>query len=499
MSKKIIPILSLLGTSALIVGASIQPAEVKKENFSSNINAFQEDLTKFVSANAELTNNSLKKYTLSLQDNLETEHKIETINTETTDSLSNNTNLNTETNTTNQSVEAVNNDKNTLDELNEITEENSTSNENQNIDHNDISKTETESVEEKNEFTNSISTLYSLSNDIEDSCDDFCELKEEINNAIIETQNLINKVQNNEITLNNQQRLFITEQAQQLKNLGRQLASITTELSFNLSDISKIMTTNNQDIDNLSLKYLVVLDNLINGNEMMQSGLSSLNLINQMFYANSTGAKPNNHGRVLYGFQHNDNPPIIKDYQIDENGNWIENNISNNQSEDNQEKDIESASDKKDTTIDTYKSNIESNLDTYNDSNLNHNIDSFFNTALLDNEFMYGNNGYGNGLQFRANPYAYGYNQNLNNTNHSVANNENTQDIKGNNENKKDKKKFQLKKNIDTFKDENEPDIKTKLNNIKNNITGFFSKFKKSDLNDKISNPVYRYNPNENE
>ena len=65
MSKKIIPILTLLGTSALIVGASIQPAEQKKENFSNNINAFQEDLTNYVSAHAQLTNNSLKKYTLN--------------------------------------------------------------------------------------------------------------------------------------------------------------------------------------------------------------------------------------------------------------------------------------------------------------------------------------------------------------------------------------------------------------------------------------------------
>ena len=37
---------------------------------------------------------------------------------------------------------------------------------------------------------------------------------------------------------------------------------------------------------------------------------------------------------------------------------------------------------------------------------------------------------------------------------------------------------------------------KTKLGNIKNSITGFFSHFKKSDLSDKIENPVYRYEEN---
>jgi len=82
-----------------------------------------------------------------------------------------------------------------------------------------------------------------------------------------------------------------------------------------------------------------------------------------------------------------------------------------------------------------------------------------------------------------------------NNTNYSVHNVENTQhnEQKQNiTSTKKERKKIQLKKNIDTYKDENEPDIRTKLGNIKNTISGFFSKFKKSDLNDKITNPVYR-------
>ena len=164
---------------------------------------------------------------------------------------------------------------------NELSSLNETDNSNETIEN---SKVVTESNDntlevETNENLEQISTLFSLSSDIEDSCDDFCELKENITKAIAETQNLINKVQLKEIELTNEQRLFITEQAQQLKNLGRQLSNITTELSFNLSDLNTLMANNNQDMDNLSLKYLVVLDNLINGNEMLQSGLSSLNLI----------------------------------------------------------------------------------------------------------------------------------------------------------------------------------------------------------------------------
>ena len=73
-------------------------------------------------------------------------------------------------------------------------------------------------------------------------------------------------------------------------------------------------------------------------------------------------------------------------------------------------------------------------------------------------------------------------------------------DIEENNNKKEsttEKKRLKIKKNIDTFKDENEPDIKTKLGNIKNSITRFFSKFKKSDLKDKVENPVYRFDSND--
>ncbi len=474
MSKKIIPIITLLGASALIVGATIKPTREQKESYSNHIDAFEESLSEYVSTNPNLTSKKMNKYTLALQENL---------------------------NDTNQELKPLN------DEPEITTEEKTTEVENaENIitdDSQEMESTE-ETLTDNSETLEQISTLYSISSDIESSCDDFCELKTEITNAIVETQNLIDKVQQKEIELTNEQRLFITEQAQQLKNLGRQLSSITTELSFNLSDLNQIMSANSTDIDNLSLKYLVVLDNLVNGNEMIQSGLTSLNLINQMFNMRSNGVVPNNYGRILYGFQHNDNPPIVKDYYIDENGNVVENDKSNEENSDETNLDQEKENNK--TNIDTYQNNnLNTNLDTYNNTNLNRNIDSFFNTALLDNEFMYGNGAYGMGGMY-GNPYMQEYVNYEKNTSNSVNRNNNTQnDVQNNNENisnpqtKKDKKGFKLKKNIDTFKDENEPDIKTKLGNIKNSISGFFAKFKKSDLNDKIDNPVYRYNASDNQ
>ncbi len=471
MSRKIIPIVSLLGASALIVGVSLSPSKEKKESISNHIDAFEQDVSNYASANTKLSTTALNKYTLSLQENLDDIPSVDSLS-----SLDKNSP---------QDIE-------TMDEFSSLTD-NEDAETIKNFDSKDLNENEEETPTEENEDIQQISTLYSLSSDIESSCGEFCELKEEISNAIIETQNLIDKVQKKEIELTNEQRLLISEQAQQLKSLGRQLSSITTELSFNLSDLSQMMTTNNQDLDNLSLKYLVVLDNLVNGNEMLQSGLSSLNLINQMFNMNSRGAIANNHGRILYGFQHNNNPPIIKNYYIDENGNVIENDNSTEENEKSDE-----VSDKK-TNVDTYNNtNLKTNLDTYNNTNLNRNIDSFFNTTLLDNEFMYGNGyGYGYGMNGYSNPYIQNYPNYARDASNSVRNNPNTQNNVENNKSEKqknkEKKRFKLEKNIDTFKDENEPDIKTKLGNIKNSITKFFSKSGKLDLNDKIDNPVYRY------
>ena len=355
---------------------------------------------------------------------------------------------------------------------------------------------ETEKQDEK------ISTLYSLSSDIENSCDDFCKLKEALTSAIIETENLINKVNAKEIELTKEQKMFITEQSYQLKNLGKNLSQVTTELAFQLSDLSNIMATGNSNVDTLNLKYLVVLDNLVNGNEMLQSSLNSINLINQMFNANST-LPSNNQGRILYGFQHNNEEPVIKDYYINENGELVNNceNCENQENGTSQQNHSQENNNETNSTIDTYQNRaLSTNIDTYQNTNVPKNIDSFFNTALLNNEFMYGNGAYAgfNGPYGMNNPYINNYNNYQNNATNSAKDNNNTQDedIKDNtqetnNERKKEERRIRFKKNIDTYKDENEPDIKTKLGNIKNSITNFFGKI---DLDSKIKNPVAREN-----
>jgi len=486
--KKILSALSIIGASAIIVGCSAS-MNVKKESFINNLNSFKEDVTNLDNFNHEaITTTALKKYQLSLESQIDQTLNPTTpeFDIEQQDMSSNKTiSETTQENDENKYNENLSYDYQTTENNNndqQVTSENK----------NAVSKDANTNNEENNKASinnEQISTLYSLSSDIETSCDEFCELKKEISEAIVETQNLINKVQEKEIELTKEQRMFITEQSLQLKALGRQLSNVTTELTFNLSDLNQIMTTNSQDIDNLNLKYLVVLDNLVNGNEMLQSSLASLNLINQMF--NMTNQLPsNNQGRILYGFKHNDNPAVIKDFYIDENGELVENNTSNNA--ENVEENTNADNEKHNT--DTYKKSLlESNIDTYINPNQRNNIDTFFNTALLDNDFMYGNGGYG--YASGMNPY---YNQFHNNTMYRGANNYNTQyneqqkTTNTNQKQTKEKRKLKLKKNIDTYKDENEPDIKVKIANIKTSINDFFGKFKKDSKDDSISNKIQK-------
>ena len=521
--KKFIPLLTVLGLSTLIVGCDNSMMNVSKDNLQTNINNFENVLSDYTKIN-ENSNSTIahNKYKLSLYAPIDaTSVNTNNVDIEDSNEIFNDTkDIKSNPNETKETEENLNekygvmpiNDVETLDNTlenqentenvlnNNTTEEKETDKTNENE-----VKSESENLIEENEdicigedcekaLPNNISTLYSLSSDIENSCDEFCELKEEIVEAIQETESLINKVKNQEIELSSEQRMFITEQSNQLKMLSRQLSNITTELNINLSDISEYMRKNGEDIDGLNLKYLLVLDNLVNGNEMLSNGLYSLNMIN--YLQNSRGTIPNNNqGRILYGYRKNDEKPIIKDYYIDENGEVKENLINNENIENNNEN----------ATEETTNVNNFSNIDTYRNTKLTPNIDTFFNTALLDNEFMYGN-GYGgymglggfglNGRGYMNNNYNCPNCDNQNNTTQSVDNSVTTQDnVQNNNTNTNNhvtNKKFKLTKNIDTYRDENTPTPSMKLNNIKNKITDFFSNFSRK--KDKIENPVFKFN-----
>lgn len=460
--KKILPFLSLIGASVIITGCSNNLTNI------SNNNKTNKNIKEFCSTvnSIPLIENTIKasvknKYNLSVdtpktleltEDNIVEENDID----ESYD-IENNSNENTE---------IENETENNAEEINE-----------------NLNNKESEEQKTENTENSDISTLYSISNDVENSCEDFCELKEEITEAITETERLIEKVETNQIELTREQRLYLSEQAMQLKNLGKQLSNTTTHLAFNLSDLKQVLNENNTDINKLSLKYLIVLDNLVNSNEMLQTGLTSLNMMNQMLNNQNNGQT-----RMIFGYKQNNNPPVLKDYSIDANGEITENKVQPEETKEN-------------LTIDTYnKSGINANIDSYYSNNPK-NIDSFFNTALLDNEFMYGNGGLYSGYGYGMNPYMSQYaqyekNQNYNATQGSVTDN-NTQDMHQNSVDEdgeklgnKERKKFNIKKNIDTYRDENTPDLKSRFNNFKQTITKAFGKI---DPKNDIQHPIYKY------
>lgn len=484
--KKIIPIIAALGIGALFTGCNTVANVEEKETLENQLQNFQNQVEEYSNANnIESMNTRFNKYKLSLY----VPENATRVSTDATEILP----INEDTSLENTDINDDTLDTNTMTDEIESTQDESITDIDTETDDNENVEIEDEIIDNNDSSTEEntqISTLYSLSSDISESCDDFCELKDEISEAIIETQNLINKVQANEVTLTAEQKMFITEQAKQLKSLGKQLSNITTELSINLSDIATLMRDNNGDIDNLSLKYLVVLDNLVNGNEMLENGLNSLYMINSMFNTNTL--EPNNQGRILYGFRRNNEPPIIKDYTI-ENGEIKETDDteSNAETVDNEENTNKIAN------IDTYtNTNLNSNIDTF--GNRNKNIDTFFNTALLDNE-LYGN-GYGYGMGMYGYPNNNYYNNNMNAQNqndarYGVTNNVPRRDVDYNRQAepmKENKKKFKITSNIDTYRDENTPTLSAKFEKIKTSVSSFFNKFKPS----KNQNPIQKLTEN---
>lgn len=557
--KKIIPIISLISAGLMLTGCNFSISSVETDNLKSNVESFQRNLDEFTTNNDDINKLELNKYRLSfaIPENLKitsadakknaTETSVTDNNIDRTNTLENSTDKGSDTTTKKTDLNKVDKANNPLSENREIIKNNLNTTKNKILNNMDAStlaenpdqtdnlkenSNETnnsgdetlhgtteneEATDEDNEQLESISTLYSLSTDIDDSCEEFCELKEDLMSAITETQKLITKVQNKEIELTNEQRILLSEQSNQLRNLSRNLSRITNELSINLSDMSQMMRDSNGDIDALSLKYLVVLENLLNGNDMLENGLYSLQLINTMFNSNEDIA-PNNYGRVLYGFKKNNEPSIIKNYNIDENGNLTENKIEgNSQSSDNASQTNNNTNQNENQNTTNQADNTQSNVDTYNNRKLRTNIDTygnnrqntdtFFNTALLDNEFMFGRNGYGYGnMMGNPNYYLNGQNQNmnLNNNNNNAAENNTTIDSvdKTNNtqqieENKNQTntetktKKSKLTKNIDTYRDENTPTLRSKFKNFKQSISNFFGKFSKP-KSDTV-NPVYRF------
>lgn len=523
--KRILPVLSILTLPFMLCACNDdkEKANYNFSNYKANINQFQQQFKEYASLNDQHLNKlNLNKYRLSINvanpddlanDVAETDAKTDNNTTQlpTKDIKDNNQVDNTTSDDDNiisddTKLDAEAPQKEVLDEQQPtvlpntdtsrpiVTEIPTDQNENK-----DTTKLD-------NDTKIKISTLYSLTDDVDSECDNFCQLKKQLVNAIVETQNLIEKVNKNEVDLTNEQRIFLTEQSSQLKNLGKRLSVVTNELNFSVNDLSKLINANG-DLDEVTLKYLLVLNNLNSGNSMLEDGLYSLNMINQLLRMPNAVAG-NNQGRILYGFTQNGKPPVVYDYMIDKDGKVVENvqNGENQTETDNDNTTNTENQDNGDQSNDNKRTWLTPNIDSY--GNFHSNIDTFYNTALLDRfggaygrNFYNGNGGF-NGF-YAPNMYGYpanylnGYNQNFNNPNinygefnnttNGVQTNYNTQDNQTATQ-KKPRKKIKITKNIDTYKTDDTLTPKQRFAKIKNSVGGFFAKFKKQKPNSQNSN-----------
>lgn len=466
--KKILPILTLIGASSLLVGIDvISNRQLNINNFSTDELSSSLENIKNDTKQIKMINDKYKTIlsvptdaTLVDSDNLEILNKGDQ-------------NKNNDENANESDDNVIQNDNYNEDQpLNEIN----------NIENGILNIEENSNTQNNEKLDNSFSTLYSLNNDINDCCEEYSTLKSKLEEAIKETKNLIAKLNKGEIELTSEQKQQLSNQSIILRNLSKDLTNATNQLALTSYDFENLMNFN-LNSDELSVKYLILLNDLLTNNAMLRTSLDTLNNLNNLFYSYKLNIPENGRGHLMFGYRKNNENPIIKDYYIDENGDLVDNNNNPSNEETNENK----------TNIDTYNNtNLSHNIDTY--GNFNQNTDTFFNTALLDNEFMYGapygRGGFG---LYGNNPYLNQYNQfqaqrQNNNTDYGVNNNYQTQN---NGENQNHKRGFKLKKNVDTYRSANTPSLKTKFENMKN----WFSN-KKPKTKDNVENPIYRIDEN---
>jgi len=477
--KKFIPLVALLGLSLTATGCVGDDA--KKLNISENIKEFTTSVNNYSLFNDSKVSPTLNKYKLNILQANGDVFPIESVNN--TDNTQN-----IEQNTTEEFIDNTNNREEDLDiefdpsndNLDEDFlfdgEENLNEEENtkQQISNDVINSIENELINDTLEIPenidegmavtplDSLSTLYHLTNDIEQYSEQYLKLKNDLEDAISETERIMAKIRSKEITLTAEQKMMITNQSQQLKQLAQQLNKTTNILNFQLSEINELL--NNNDVNALPFKYYVVLNSIINGNDMLANGLATIYMINQLANANNLIASP--YGRIMYGFKRNGEPVKTLEYEIID-GKLVEksNQTDNTQNENNEE--VNAKVDENQN-----ESKLKSNIDTYQTNY--HNIDSFFNTAMLDNQFMFGGNGMGAGFYGAYAPYV---NNNLNPVANNNAGNNNAEQPST-----KDKKKFT--KNIDTYRTSATPTLSMRIKKFKDNF-----RRKKP----KATNPIYRY------
>ena len=255
------------------------------------------------------------------------------------------------------------------------------------------------------------------------------DLKEDLDEFIVESKNLAEKAKNNQNTLNEEQKTDI-----QLK--VEELNTEIMNVKENVKDLNCTLTGECESFDNeLKSFYFNEILKLNNKINMLQDAMQMQGNPYFRFYQNPYSN--------FYGFSYYYSPN-----QDEENYNEEQNNQELN-------------SDENSETVKKNTFNLPNNLDTYGPTRRN--IDTFFNTALFNENGMYNNM-----LPYGYMPYnnfGYGMNgyNNFNNSNYMNKNASNNQSntpltVESSNDNSVptlpeeiNKKRPRFAKNIDTY------------------------------------------------
>lgn len=435
---------------------------------------------------------------------------VETINTETdnTENMANNTLSNNE---------IANNDNNSSNNKN-VDNAN-----NENIANNSVI-TFTTTDNDGNETTlTKEETLTYLSETLNQTNIEYEQLKSTLSQAIKDTMDYLDAYKNGETTLTNEQKIYIKEHTNSIKFLAETLEDLSEDV---LCCIDGCDNCDEEDeFEVTTSQYLSTINNLEERINALNNAIASLQFVNNIgnpfFFHN-------------YAYRHNDsaiqdseteindtNNDNINDEKTDTND--TENNIlevddeNGDNTGENTTLSVENTqSTQDDKVIENNNSNtaddkpttfgLKSNVDTY--APTKRNIDTFFNTALYNNEYMNGNaygygtpygygGGYGYGMPYGAgygNPYGgMGLNSNIvnrevlepQNENHETYNaNANIEQQTQTEDTKQPKKRHTKRaKNIDTYTGTT---IQSNINTMGESKISRFFKEKFNNLRNKV-------------
>ena len=238
------------------------------------------------------------------------------------------------------------------------------------------------------------------------------ELKITLSNAIKDTMDYLDAYKNGEQTLTNEQKIYIKEQTNSIKFLAETLEDLSEDV---ICCIDGCEDCDDEDFETSAGRYLTTINELESRINALNNAIASLQFINNI------GNPFFNPNYIMYARYYNDqNNNTNENNDINGNTDLIidddatmevdDNDLDNNQSTDSVENDQstqDNAQSESNSSSETNEEDdkpttfgLKSNIDTY--APTKRNIDTFFNTALYNNEYM---NGYGYGYGM---PYGYG-------------------------------------------------------------------------------------------